>query len=318
MLCNRAVSCKVEEVSSTIRRHLEKEDQQLVPLLAKHFNYTEQALMIAQILFCIPMMAVQSFLNWTITHQEERTRLMQHMRQGVSDELLMSLLTAWLSPADQPDRKRSHMVEAVMWSGEDRAPLEQITNVHRSIDASLDGFIREARGLLEEEIGGERLESLLEQHRFLKDVCRFHMLSEEEIMFPELLKQSHTCQALYVACHMEHLEEGIWFDNLGRLLTEVRSNARRGCKEAKKLLEQVVVSAEAMRENLGLHMTREETEVFPILQEKLGSGEQCLIVWQTLQMMPLRLLERVMPWISSLECLVGSCDGWVSRSVVGE
>jgi len=314
----RELACKVEEVSTTIRQHLEKEEEQLFPLLCEHFTYTEQASLIAQFLFCIPLTTVQSFLDWIqpTSRQEERNQLAAYMHHAVSDDLLLSLLDAWLDPdAQDDDGHVTSCLPASMPDGE-RAPLEQITNVHRSIDSTLVGFIQEARRLLEEDIWSVGLESLLEKHRFLKDVCRFHMLSEEEIMFPELLKQCHMSEVSYEACHQEHLIEGDWFDNLGRLLTDVRSNARRGCKEARKLLEQVIDAAETMRESLGDHMTREEKEVFPVLQAKLGSGEQCLILWRTLKMMPLRLLERVMPWISS-QLSESEYAGWITALRIG-
>lgn len=38
-------------------------------------------------------------------------------------------------------------------------------------------------------------------------------------------------------------------------------------------------------------------QVLPVLEEKLGHAEQRNVVWQSLRAMPLRLLERVMPWL---------------------
>ena len=46
-------------------------------------------------------------------------------------------------------------------------------------------------------------------------------------------------------------------------------------------------------------MTREETDVLPILMKTLCQAEQRHIVWKSVQAMPLRLLERFMPWISA-------------------
>ena len=39
-------------------------------------------------------------------------------------------------------------------------------------------------------------------------------------------------------------------------------------------------------------------QVLPVLEEKLGHAEQRSMVWHTLRAMPLRLLERVMPWLA--------------------
>ena len=39
-------------------------------------------------------------------------------------------------------------------------------------------------------------------------------------------------------------------------------------------------------------------QVLPILEEGLGHAAQREMVWQTLLEMPLRLLERVLPWLA--------------------
>lgn len=299
------LSCKMEEVRTTIERHLAKEEEQLIPLLIKLFSFTEQASMIAQFLFCIPMTAVQNFTDWIFT--SDRQDLIVHVKTAVSDELLLSLLMSWLDPEVQsPQSMIQEGIKVLEGSipnnriplDEDRAPLRQIANFHRSIFHSLDAFISEAKSISNSEIAGSRMDPLLAKHRFLKDVCRFHMLSEEEIMFPVLFQYAHSASD-YDLCHAEHTAEGVWFDDLGRLLTDARSTARRGSMEAKDLLNQAISYAEDLRSNLWSHMLREEQEVFPVLQENLGSIEQCLMVWKTIKMMPLRLLERVMPWIAS-------------------
>lgn len=39
----RQLECKIEEVHITLRKHLAKEEEQLFPLLLKHFTFAEQA-----------------------------------------------------------------------------------------------------------------------------------------------------------------------------------------------------------------------------------------------------------------------------------
>jgi zinc finger-like protein len=46
-------------------------------------------------------------------------------------------------------------------------------------------------------------------------------------------------------------------------------------------------------------MLFEETELLPVLAKLCPVNEQRLIVWNTIRAMPLRLLERVLPWVSS-------------------
>lgn len=174
----------------------------------------------------------------------------------------------------------------------DLMPLTQIVNVHRSITDALSNFISEAKSQLNaSQLKNEHLTSLLKKHRFLRSVCHFHMLSEEEVLFPVL---DQSCSQ----CELDHISESIGFEQLGRLLSDVRSRARRGSQEAYEILKRAVDSAEKVKLSLDEHMTREETEIFPLLQQKLCYEQQCTIFWKTLSIMPLRLLERVMPWLA--------------------
>ncbi len=46
------------------------------------------------------------------------------------------------------------------------------------------------------------------------------------------------------------------------------------------------------------HMAREEADVLPLLEARLCAEQQRNMVWRTLHAMPLRLLERMLPWLA--------------------
>lgn len=73
---------------------------------------------------------------------------------------------------------------------------------------------------------------------------------------------------------------------------------RRGAKEADGLILELVRIADAVRGDTNKHMAHEEQEVLPLLEAHLCAAEQRAMVWRTLRAMPLRLLERVMPWVA--------------------
>jgi zinc finger-like protein len=56
--------------------------------------------------------------------------------------------------------------------------------------------------------------------------------------------------------------------------------------------------ADRLARAMGRHMTREESDVLPVLMRSLCAAEQRHMVWRLLRAMPLRLLERVMPWVA--------------------
>lgn len=91
---------KVEEIHTTLRKHLAKEEAQLLPLLLQHFSYAEQAELVAQFLYCIPLATVERVLSWLkpMVPQDELQELMQHLRDVIPDRLLLQLLVTWLSP----------------------------------------------------------------------------------------------------------------------------------------------------------------------------------------------------------------------------
>ena len=60
--------------------------------------------------------------------------------------------------------------------------------------------------------------------------------------------------------------------------------------------------ADAVRGDTNKHMAHEEQEVLPLLEAHLCAAEQRAMVWRTLRAMPLRLLERVMPWVAGKVC----------------
>jgi hypothetical protein len=99
------------------------------------------------------------------------------------------------------------------------------------------------------------------------------------------------------ACQREHSEEVSLFEELGRLLADVRALARRGRREAGGMLGQLVDAARRVCSAISAHIKREESDVLPLLAAALPPQEQRAMVWHTLRAMPLRLLERVMPWL---------------------
>ena len=52
--------------------------------------------------------------------------------------------------------------------------------------------------------------------------------------------------------------------------------------------------------SIKLQMAHEEADVLPLLEKHLCAAEQRAMVWRTLRGMPLRLLERVMPWVAGM------------------
>ena len=60
----RDVVLRIEAVHTTIGNHFAKEEMFLLPLLLEHFDFVEQAELVAQFLCSIPLHSVQHILRW--------------------------------------------------------------------------------------------------------------------------------------------------------------------------------------------------------------------------------------------------------------
>lgn len=91
-------------------------------------------------------------------------------------------------------------------------------------------FAQEARTLQRKgEPTSKQLKDLVQRHRFLRAVCSYHQASEDEVLFPavkHLLKYQQERLSGCSQCEQEHSAEGGIFENLGRLLNDVRASAR--------------------------------------------------------------------------------------------
>ncbi len=77
-----------------------------------------------------------------------------------------------------------------------------------------------------------------------------------------------------------------------------RGGGRRGAAEAAGLTAELAAAAGAAAAAISHHMAREEAAVLPLLVAGLCTHEQRAMVWRTLRAMPLRLLERMLPWLA--------------------
>jgi len=205
----RSLTCKVEEVHTTLRKHLSKEEQQLLPLLLQHFSHAEQAELVAQFLYCIPLAMVGRVMAWIqpMVPHSEMQQLLAHLRNVIPDRLMLQLLEGWLNPqqrqagcagAGVPTSDPAYlpipMVEEVAPQGaaaghadpqeaaSDWPPLRAIILIHGAIRSALEAFVAESEVLqAQQDVDPAQISTLVERHRFLRSICHFHALSEEEV-----------------------------------------------------------------------------------------------------------------------------------------
>ncbi|KAI8103324.1 hypothetical protein M9435_004663 [Picochlorum sp. BPE23] len=334
---------KVEEVHTTLTKHLEKEGEQILPLLQNNFSINEQAGLAVQFLCCIPYSAVKPMLQWLLgsLSKEDMRKLSNQMAQAISDPWLKKVIHNCLEPREVAgELKEEHAGEespqrvvgepnefvccgcspcttVVEGDIENSAhhPLKEVVYFHEAIRSAIKSFAKEAALLNNNPAAAgvslEQLQGLAERHRFIRAVCHFHSTSEDEILFPALNRSASPGGEISHQCEEDHSLETARFEALGRLLGDARACARRGAKEVSELIGELAEVAQKLSKSMHVHMAREESDIFPALMARLCPAEQRYIVWRLVQAMPLRLLERFMPWIAS-QISKTDLDMWLS------
>ncbi|CAI5534729.1 unnamed protein product, partial [Closterium sp. Naga37s-1] len=180
------------------------------------------------------------------------------------------------------------------------SPISHLLFFHKAIKAELDKLHTTALAL---ERGGKDTQLLLERYeflrnvykryRFLSDICVFHSTAEDQVVFPALSKRVDL-PTRYVQAHAN--EEKL-FAAVGHLLDEVRHVMEHSPSAAEPLLSELKKQALTIVESLDQHLQAEEDDVFPLLRQHCSLDEQRQLVYRCLLVMPLRLLERVLPWV---------------------
>jgi zinc finger-like protein len=331
---------KVEEVNTTLRKHLEKEEEQLMPMLRDQFTIPEQSDLVMQFLCCVPISGMTRMLKWLFRSlgQEAQQGLLEEVKAVVREPLLKDILEhVWLSCQNpmQPSSSGHFRGVRMCCGGEARKksvhheenrnvmPLKKLVYFHEAIRSAMQSFADEAKSLLNDPSSNlqsnvDHLRALAERHRFIRTVCHFHASAEDDILFPflrDLVGSAENGEGqtdiLSHHCEEDHVAETARFEALGRLLGDVRSCARRGAKELSNLMRELSGTAEKLSRSMHAHMAEEESDVFPMLMKSLCPVEQRLVVWKIVQAMPLRLLERFMPWISG-KVSHGEMEEWLS------
>lgn len=168
-------------------------------------------------------------------------------------------------------------------------PIDVLLYWHNAIRKELRDFAQEAKQI--QLSAGANLSSFGERLQFLAEVCIFHSAAEDKVVFPAVGKKAK----LNISFDLEHSEEEDRFDNVRRLLEGVQSG-RRAVISA-EISGQLCRQAELIVQTVQQHLVNEETKVFPLARVHCSIEEQRGLVYKSLRVMPLKLLEKVLPWL---------------------
>ncbi|KAJ7531954.1 hypothetical protein O6H91_14G066700 [Diphasiastrum complanatum] len=175
-------------------------------------------------------------------------------------------------------------------------PINELLYWHDAIRKELSALAEETQKIrLAKTVSPSHLSSFVERLHFLAEVCVFHSAAEDKVVFPAVDRKV----SVHISYVTEHVEEEQRFGNVRRLLEDMQTPEVINLS-ADQICKKLCAQAESIVEAVHQHFLDEEVEVIPLARKHCSVEEQRMILYQSLRVMPLKLLERVLPWLVAL------------------
>ncbi|XP_020264959.1 zinc finger protein BRUTUS [Asparagus officinalis] len=308
---------------------MSKEEEQVFPLLIEKFSFEEQADLAWQFLCSIPVNMMVEFLPWlsSCISADERQDMIKCLCKIVPEEkLLQQVIFTWMEGKSVPEvGQKCNCIEASQLqdlpsSGpgqcvtqSDRQvcsehskigkrkhtesgccnvdfpeayPINEILYWHSAIKNELNDIAKEARKI---QLSGDfsDLSAFNARLQFIADVCIFHSIAEDQVIFPAVDAE--------VSFVQEHAEEERQFNKFRCLIEEMQAAGANSTSA--DFYSKLCLHADQIMDTILKHFHNEEAEVLPLARKHFSQKNQRELLYRSICVMPLRLLERVLPWL---------------------
>ncbi|KAH0756217.1 hypothetical protein KY290_026487 [Solanum tuberosum] len=320
-------------LQTSISQHMSKEEEQVLPLLMEKFSFEEQASLVWQFLCSIPVNMMAEFLPWLSSSisADECKDMHKCLHKVIPDEdLLQEIMFTWMD-GKKLTNKRKACEESTTHNSSDSAvrgligqaenvpcpcesreflvsnldlkestlnrPFDEILHWHKAIRKELNDITEAAREI---KLRGDfsDLSAFNQRLQFIAEVCIFHSIAEDKVIFPAVDAEISFAQ--------EHAEEENEFDKFRCLIESVQSAGSNSTSV--EFYSELCSQADHIMETVERHFCNEEAQVLPLARKHFSPKRQRELLYQSLCVMPLRLIECVLPW------LVGSLSEEEARS----
>ncbi|KAL6614709.1 hypothetical protein ACP70R_036979 [Stipagrostis hirtigluma subsp. patula] len=312
-------------IQTCLTQHMSKEEEQVFPLLTKKFSCEEQADLVWQFLCNIPVNMMAEFLPWlsASVSSDEHQDIHNCLCKVVPEEkLLQQVVFTWIEGKAtkkamqsfiECNSERSHCCEDVRLVDQekhicsheeskvghrkyaeysddqvDRHPIDEILYWHNAIRKELNAIAEETRRMQQSGDFSD-ISAFNARLQFIADVCIFHSIAEDQVVFPAVDSELSFVQ--------EHAEEERRFNNFRSLIQEIQIAGAHST--AVDFYSKLCSHADQILETIEKHFSNEETKVLPQARLLFSPEKQRELSYKSLCVMPLRLLERVLPWLVS-------------------
>ncbi|XP_044489871.1 zinc finger protein BRUTUS-like isoform X2 [Mangifera indica] len=323
-------------LQTSISQHMSKEEEQVFPLLIEKFSFEEQASLVWQFLCSIPVNMMAEFLPWLSTSisSDERQDMEKCLCRIIPKEkLLHQVIFAWMKGGKVSHNSCEDNWEAGCQNTGSGAlvcetdmgpfacesaktvkrkyvelscdvansclssPIDEIVLWHNAIKCELKDIAKAARKI---QLSGDfsDLSAFNKRLQFIAEVCIFHSIAEDKVIFPAVDAELSFAQ--------EHAEEEIQFDKLRCLIESIQSTGVNS--SSAEFYTKLCSQADLIMASIKKHFHNEEVQVLPLARKHFSPKRQRELLYQSLCVMPLKLIECVLPW------LVGSLSEEEARS----
>ncbi|CAL9042149.1 unnamed protein product [Musa banksii] len=321
----RELASRTGVIKTSLSQHMSKEEEQVFPLLMEKYSFEEQADLVWEFLCSIPVNMMKEFLPWlsSSSSPDEHQDMINCMRKIVPKEkLLKKVIFTWIkdkcmadmgrnhgdefqSKSSAPDRSIDHNEKHICPSDLSRIgkrkhkesdskivdhlglyPIDEILHWHNAIRKELNDIAEGARKI---QLSGDfsDLSAFNKRLQFIADVCIFHSYAEDRVIFPAVLDGMESLL-------QEHANEKIQFNKFRCLIEEIQSAGANSTSA--EFYSELCSHADQIMDTIQKHFHNEEAEVLPLARLRFSPEKQRKLMFKSLCVMPLKLLERVLPW----------------------
>ncbi|KVI05382.1 zinc finger protein BRUTUS isoform X1 [Cynara cardunculus var. scolymus] len=316
-------------LQTSISQHMSKEEEQVLPLLVEKFSFEEQASLVWQFLCSIPVNMMAEFLPWLSASisSEERQEMRSSLCRIIPEEkLLQQIIFTWMdginvfkkrknseddakyqcSPnsgasslicqseerhcacSSSRAKKRESFLRSIcdsMDSPLDR-PVDEILHWHKAIKKELIDIADAARRI---QLSGDfsDISAFNKRLQFIAEVCIFHSIAEDKVIFPAVDSELSFAQ--------EHAEEESEFGKFRCLIESIENDGANS--SSSEFCSKLCSHADHIMAIIDKHFKNEELQVLPLARKHFSPKRQRELLYQSLCVMPLRLIECVLPWL---------------------
>ncbi|KAL6571060.1 hypothetical protein OROGR_000610 [Orobanche gracilis] len=164
-------------------------------------------------------------------------------------------------------------------------PVDDILHWHKAIERELNDISETAKCI---KLTGDfsDLSAFNRRLQFIAEVCIFHSIAEDKVIFPAVDVEMSFVE--------EHAKEESEFDKFRGLIESIESS---GANSSAEFYSELCSQADHIMGTIKKHFLSEEIQVLPLARKLFSPERQRELLYQSLCVMPLRLIECVLPWL---------------------